>query len=73
MLAVAFALSCAQAAEQCSSTDDVCLLQLKSNTDSRLAAQLENDTIALLSSETDSETDSEDWLDWDCLDWLGQG
>lgn len=57
MLLVAFALSCAQAAEECSSAEDVCLLQLKSTKDSYLDAQVENDTISLLSSESGSENE----------------
>lgn len=40
MLAFALALSCAHAGEECSSSaDDVCLLQLKSNTDSLMDAE----------------------------------
>ena len=55
MLAVAFALSYAQHVEDCSSTDDVCLLQLKPNSDFPLDAEFaENDTLSLFSSEADS-------------------
>jgi hypothetical protein len=57
MLLLAFALSCAQAADDCSSADDVCLLQLKSNTESLMDAQVEDDTISLLSSESDAENE----------------
>ena len=50
MLAVAFALAYAQRVEDCSSTDDVCLLQLKPNSDSSLDAEFaENDTLSLFS------------------------
>jgi hypothetical protein len=57
MFLLAFALSYAQAADDCSSADDVCLLQLKSNTGSFLDAQVHDDPISLLSSESDAENE----------------
>ena len=58
MLIVAFAFSYAQQSEQCSNTDDVCLLQLKPNINLALDEEFaKNDTMSLLSSEADSEAD----------------
>jgi hypothetical protein len=59
MLVVAFALSCVQAAGQCGRTDDdVCLLQLRSKgKDAFVEAGVEDDTVSLLSSESDSESE----------------
>jgi hypothetical protein len=59
MLVIAFALSFAQPVDRCSSTDDVCLLQLKGNAalDADVVQQKDPSSLLERSSETDSDTE----------------
>jgi hypothetical protein len=60
MLVIVFALSCAQSAERCSSTDDVCLLQLKPDAGLPLDAEFvkaQNDTVSFFSSDSNTGTE----------------
>lgn len=63
MLFFAFALSCALPLERCSSADDVCLLQLRSNTDTEPIAQLKSNTDSSLEGHTVKDG-PEEFLTW---------